>query len=88
MNPNKSFADDIAGAVARRLSEVFRSGHQPIAPEYLTAAQAAQLTGFSTKALESFRSKRIGPPFLKVGKSVRYRSADVRSWIEAEGPVK
>ena len=75
MTPNKSFVDDIAGAVASRLSKVFRSGSQPIAPEYLTPAQTAQMTGFSQKALEAYRSHRTGPTFVKVGKSVRYRAA-------------
>lgn len=52
-------------------------------PEYLTADQVAQMTGFSTKSLEAYRAKRQGPPFLKVGNSVRYRADDVRAWVEA-----
>ncbi|MGH6855175.1 MAG: helix-turn-helix transcriptional regulator [Aestuariivirga sp.] len=87
MTPINPYAEDIAGAVAMRLAEMFRSGEQPVTPEFLTAAQVSQMTGFSQKALETYRSKRIGPPFLKVGKSVRYRAADVRAWIEARGPV-
>ena len=80
--------DDFAGAVVKRLAEMFRSGEQPVTPEYLTAAQVSQMTGFSQKALESYRSKRVGPLALKIGKNVRYRAADVRAWIEAGGPVK
>jgi len=52
-------------------------------PEYLTPDQVAQMTGFSTKSLEAYRAKRQGPPFLKVGTSVRYRADDVRAWMEA-----
>lgn len=80
--------DDIADAVVKRVAEMFRSGEQPVTAEYLTASQVSQMTGFSQKALETYRAKRIGPPFLKVGKSVRYCAADVREWIEAGGPVK
>ncbi|MFP4450519.1 MAG: helix-turn-helix transcriptional regulator [Rhodosalinus sp.] len=52
-------------------------------PEYLTPDQMAQMTGFSTRALEACRAKRQGPPFLKVGTSVRYRADDVSAWMEA-----
>ncbi|MFP4404537.1 helix-turn-helix transcriptional regulator [Rhodosalinus sp.] len=52
-------------------------------PEYLTPDQVAQMTGFSTRALEACRAKRQGPPFLKVGTSVRYRADDVSAWMEA-----
>lgn len=58
----------------------------PIAPEYLTEAQVAQLTGFSPRALEAMRSRREGPAYLKIGRSVRYRAADVRAWIEGAAP--
>jgi predicted DNA-binding transcriptional regulator AlpA len=88
MTANSTFADEIAGAVAARISNMIRSGNAPVAPEFLTAGQVAQLTGFSQKALESYRSQRIGPPFLEVGKNVRYRISDVRAWIESGGAVE
>lgn len=87
MSSFNPYAEEFAGAVVKRLAEMFRSGDQPVAPAFLTAAQVSQMTGFSQKALETFRSKRVGPPFLKIGKSVRYRPADVVSWVEAGGPV-
>ena len=59
-----------------------------IKPEYLTAEQVEVMTSFSVKALETMRHRRRGPPFLKVGGSVRYRVADVRAWIEQGGPIK
>lgn len=60
-----------------------------VAPEYLTASQVSMMIGFSKKALENFRAKRIGPPWIRVGsRCVRYRATDVRAWIEAGGPVK
>lgn len=75
--------DAIAEAVAERLLRELPRGRLPMTPEYLTADQVAQMTGFSTKSLEAYRAKRQGPPFLKVGNSVRYRADDVRAWVEA-----
>lgn len=75
--------DAVAEAVAERLLRELPRGRLPMTPEYLTAGQVAQMTGFSTKSLEAYRAKRQGPPFLKVGHSVRYRADDVRVWMEA-----
>lgn len=75
--------DAIAEALAERLLRELPRGRLPMTPEYLTADQVAQMTGFSTKSLEAYRAKRQGPPFLKVGHSVRYRADDVRAWMEA-----
>ncbi|MEL6587922.1 MAG: helix-turn-helix domain-containing protein [Pseudomonadota bacterium] len=76
--------DAVAEAVAKRLLRELPRGRLPMTPEYLTAEQVAQMTGFSTKSLEAYRAKRQGPPFLKVGHSVRYRADDVRAWMEAD----
>jgi predicted DNA-binding transcriptional regulator AlpA len=57
-----------------------------IKPEYLTAEQVEVMTGFSVKALETMRHRRKGPPFLKLGVSVRYRVSDVRAWMEQGAP--
>lgn len=75
--------DALAEAVAERLLRELPRGRLPMTPEYLTAEQVAQMTGFSTKSLEAYRAKRQGPPFLKVEHSVRYRADDVRVWMEA-----
>ncbi|OJY64322.1 MAG: hypothetical protein BGP16_00645 [Sphingobium sp. 66-54] len=81
----RGLAEKIGDEIAVRLVERFRQGELPVAPEYLTAFQVAQLTGFTPKGLENMRAKRIGPPFMKVGNSVRYRVADVRAWMDAGG---
>lgn len=78
-------AERIGDQAAIRLAERLRQGELPVAPEYLTAFQVAQLTGFTPKGLETMRAKRVGPAYIKVGTSVRYRLADVRSWMEAGG---
>lgn len=78
----------IADAVAERILRDLPRGRVPITPEYLTAEQVAQMTGFSPKALEAYRAKRIGPNYLKVGHNVRYRADEVRAWVEAGGPLE
>ena len=88
MSTDRALANEIAVVVAERVSRTLASSTTPVTPEYLTAAQVSQITGFSQKALEAFRSKRTGPPYLKIGKSVRYRTDDIRSWMESEGCTK
>ena len=80
---DQKIIDAIAEAVAERLLRELPRGRLPMTPEYLTADQVAQMTGFSTKSLEAYRAKRQGPPFLKIGHSIRYRADDVRAWVEA-----
>ena len=83
-NMDQQTIETIAEAVAERILRELPRGRVPVTPEYLTADQVSQMTGFSPKALENYRSKRSGPPFLKVGHSVRYRADDVRAWVESE----
>ena len=80
---DQNIIDALAEAVAERLLRELPRGRLPMTPEYLTAEQVVQMTGFSTKSLEAYRAKRQGPLFLKVGHSVRYRADDVRVWMEA-----
>lgn len=63
-----------------------RLGYNPAEPqaEYLKTRQVAALTGYTQATLESFRAKRVGPPFYKQGYNVRYRADEVREWMEAE----
>jgi len=56
-------------------------------PEYLTTAQAAQMTGFTEKALGSMRDRREGPQYFKVGRLVRYRIEDLHMWIQQGGAM-
>jgi len=52
--------DDLAAAVAARVIEALPRGRLPITPEYLSADQVAQMTGFSPKWLEARRADRTG----------------------------
>ncbi len=52
----------------------------------LTTPQAAEILGFSPRALEGWRLRGNGPPYLKIGgrRAVRYRLSDIMSWCESD----
>jgi|ERR1044071_657531 hypothetical protein len=60
--------------VAQRLAEK----PAPIAPQqvagevYLTTKEAAEALKMSCKGLERMRAEKLGPPYLRIGKAVRY----------------
>lgn len=49
----------------------------------LTTDEVATWLGIQRCTLEKARSTRLGdfPPFIRVGRAVRYRRADVESWL-------
>jgi len=49
----------------------------------LTAPELAERWNVTPQALAQWRARNDGPPFLKLGKSVRYRMADVVAHEEA-----
>ena len=53
----------------------------------LKEQQAAILLTVSSRTLQSWRSDGLGPPFLRVGRSVRYRLGDLLAWM-AENTVR
>lgn len=48
----------------------------------LTTPQAAQYLGLSKYTLECWRARGDGPRYLKLGRSVRYRVADLDAFAE------
>jgi excisionase family DNA binding protein len=48
----------------------------------LTTEEVANLTGLSQETLAQWRSQRRGIPYLKIGRAVRYHSADVQAYLE------
>jgi excisionase family DNA binding protein len=59
--------------------------HEP--GEMLTAAELAAELKVSRRTLARWRSEGSGPPFVRVGRSPRYRWADVQAWLRASaGP--
>jgi predicted DNA-binding transcriptional regulator AlpA len=47
----------------------------------LTEAQVSELTGRCVPTLQKDRLRGSGPPFVKLGRLVRYRPEDVRAWL-------
>ncbi|MFN7916898.1 MAG: helix-turn-helix domain-containing protein [Vicinamibacterales bacterium] len=52
-------------------------------PATLFENDAANYVGFSTAYLRLCRSKGRGPAFIRVGRSIRYRVADLDAWLDA-----
>jgi DNA-binding transcriptional MerR regulator len=49
-------------------------------PEVLDTRAAAAIVGLSPATLETLRSRGGGPPFVRPGRRVVYRVADLRRW--------
>jgi hypothetical protein len=50
---------------------------QHAVPEYLDTKAAATLLGVSPKGLEAMRARGEGPPFIRVGRRVRYVASEL-----------
>jgi predicted DNA-binding transcriptional regulator AlpA len=46
--------------------------------------RAAKLLGIRPATLVSWRSDKRGPMYLKIGRLVYYRRADIRAWLAAQ----
>ena len=49
----------------------------------LSPADVAGWIGVPVATLANWRSGGIGPAYLRVGRHVRYRGADVEAWLES-----
>jgi predicted DNA-binding transcriptional regulator AlpA len=59
---------------------ISRSASPALEP-LLSVAQVAKLTGRAVSTLEKDRLTGHGPRYVKLGRLVRYRPADVRAWL-------
>jgi predicted DNA-binding transcriptional regulator AlpA len=48
----------------------------------LTEHDVARVTGLSVASVRRWRLFKAGPKYLKISASVRYRSEDLRAWLE------
>lgn len=56
--------------------------HPPVAADALIDPRAtAAYLGVSIMTLADFRTKRVGPDYIKVGRCVRYRRSDIEAWL-------
>lgn len=53
--------------------------------EYLTANEVADLLRLSIHTLSAWRTRANadGPPWIKMGDSIRYSRSDLEAWLEA-----
>ncbi len=51
--------------------------------EYLDEKRLCALLGISSVTATKWRAKAKGPPFIKVGRLVRYRRSHVDAWLHA-----
>ena len=56
--------------------------NQPI-PEFLDERGLCALLAISSVTATKWRAKAKGPPFIKVGRLVRYRRSDVDAWLRS-----
>lgn len=57
-----------------------RSGME--VPELMTATQVARILGVSTETLRKWRARRMCLPYVRVGRHIRYKAADVAAFVE------
>lgn len=50
----------------------------------LCPKQAADYIGLSVRTLARYRAERIGPTWLRVGRSVQYCRASIDAWLKAQ----
>lgn len=49
----------------------------------LTTSLVARQLDCEQKTLEAWRSRGQGPPFVRVGRLIRYRREDIEAWVIA-----
>jgi DNA-binding transcriptional MerR regulator len=49
----------------------------------LAEVYAAELLGLSSRTLQAWRTKGIGPAFVRAGRAIRYRRRDLIAWMDA-----
>jgi predicted DNA-binding transcriptional regulator AlpA len=48
----------------------------------LSPEQVSQVTGIAVATLDTWRCRRIGPQFIKLGRKIWYRLLDLEAWIK------
>ncbi len=54
------------------------------AKELVTGSELAERLGVSLPTLQRWRYEGSGPPFVKVGRKVRYAAADIDAWLAGQ----
>jgi predicted DNA-binding transcriptional regulator AlpA len=51
-------------------------------PRWIDEKEVSQIMGIAVQTLRNWRFKRVGPPYVKVSKAVRYRVDEVIDFME------
>ncbi len=54
-----------------------------ISDEFIPEPKLAGELGRDTRTLQRWRSQRVGPPYIRMGRQVLYRRDAVRGWLIA-----
>jgi hypothetical protein len=71
-------------ARATHLSGMDAHAHVEVEPAFLTQAEVACLLGVPERTLEGWRLTKSGPPWLKLGRHVKYDRDDVLAWAREQ----
>jgi predicted DNA-binding transcriptional regulator AlpA len=55
--------------------------HAYLPDRALTPKEAARMTGFAPKTLANWRTAGGGPPYIAVGRSIRYMESSTLKWL-------
>jgi hypothetical protein len=66
------------------------SSNRPLSPHFhlLTDRQLALRWSISRRTLQRWRCAGDGPPFLLVGRCVRYRAGDAEDWLACQNGAR
>jgi hypothetical protein len=56
-----------------------------ILAEFISEDVLAKQLGHHARTLARWRQQRVGPPFVMVGREIRYNLAAARAWLAAGG---
>ena len=51
--------------------------------EYINEREVSRITGLAVQTLRNYRQLGKGPPYSKIGRSVRYSVEDIRQFMES-----
>lgn len=54
----------------------------PDSDRLLTEMQAADVLRLSSRTLQAWRSRDVGPPFVRAGRAIRYRRSALMTWAD------
>jgi hypothetical protein len=52
--------------------------------DMLNALEVASIIDVDPRTLANWRGRRKGPKFIRIGSNVRYRRADLESWVKSQ----